>query len=56
MPVIIKELVIKASVASGGKSKTTPAGDQRGKPLDRKALIEDCVEEVLKVLERQGER
>ncbi len=56
MPVIIKELVVKASVAIGGKDKPAPASDQRGKPLDRKAIIEDCVEEVLKVLQRQGER
>ena len=56
MPVIIKELVIKASVAIGGKDKTAPAGDQRGTPLDRKAIIQECVEEVLKVLQRQGER
>jgi hypothetical protein len=54
MPVIIKELVIKASVDIGAKDK--PAEAAGGKPLDRKALIEACVEEVLKILERKGER
>jgi hypothetical protein len=57
MPVIINELVIKASVDIGGKEqKPTTAGAQGGKPFDRKALIEACVEEVLSVLERKGER
>ena len=57
MPVIINELVIKVSVDIGGKEqKPATAGSEGGKPFDRKALIEACVEEVLRVLERKGER
>jgi len=57
MPVIIHELIIKASVDIGGKDKKpAAAGVEGNKPLDRKGLIEECVEEVLKVLERKGER
>lgn len=57
MPVIIHELVIKASVAIGGKDRMpAAAGAEGNKPLDRKGLIEECVGEVLKVLERTGER
>lgn len=57
MPVIIHELLIKASVDIGGKEKKpAAAGAEGSKPLDRKGLIEECVEEVLTVLERKGER
>ncbi|MDZ7581798.1 MAG: DUF5908 family protein [Deltaproteobacteria bacterium] len=57
MPVIIHELIIKASVDIGGKDKTPAAAGTGGsKPLDRKELIEECVEEVLKILERKGDR
>jgi hypothetical protein len=57
MPVIINELIIKASVDIGGKEKKPAAGGADGrKTLDRKGLIEECVEEVIKVLERKGER
>ncbi len=57
MAVIINELLIKASVDIGGKEKKPAATGADGrKTLDRKGLIEECVEEVLKVLERKGER
>jgi hypothetical protein len=57
MSIIIHELLIKASVDIGGKNKKPAvAGAEGGKPLDRKGLIEECVEEVLRVLERKGER
>ncbi len=57
MPVIIHELLIKASVDIGGKDKTPAVtGTEGSRFLDRKGLIEECVEEVLKVLERKGER
>ena len=57
MPVIINELVIKASVDIGGeKKKSGTAPREGGKPLDRKRLIEECVEAVLRVLEMKGER
>lgn len=57
MTVIIHELIIKASVDIGGKEKTPAAAGAVGsKSLDRKGLIEECVEEVLKVLARMGER
>ncbi len=57
MPVIIKELLIKASVDSPGKGSTPATPGATGdKPLDRQALIEACVEEVLKILARKEER
>lgn len=57
MPVIIHELVIKASVDIGASDKKPPvAGVQTSQPFDRKGLIEECIEEVLKVLENKGER
>ena len=57
MPVIINELVIKASVDIGGEKKKPGSAPREGiKPVDRKGLIEECVEAVLQVLERKGER
>lgn len=57
MPVIIKELLIKATVESGGKGGQLAAPDTRaGKRLDRRALIEACVEEVLQILASKEER
>lgn len=56
MPVYIRELVVRARVESS-KSSVSPTPDTPGRePVDRRALVEDCVEEVLRVLERKRER
>ena len=57
MPIIINELVIKATVDVGRKEKTPSSnGEQVGGQLDRQALIEECVEQMLKILEAKQER
>jgi hypothetical protein len=57
MPVIIKELLIKASVEDPGQGvKPAVRGTTDDQPVDRRALIEACVEEVLKILARKEER
>jgi len=53
MPVIIQELLVRATVNSGGEKSKSLEGI---KPLDRKELIEACVEAVLDILENKRER
>ena len=58
MPVIINELVIRATVsetpASPGNNNQSSA--VTGNREDREALIKECVEQVLQILDRQKER
>ena len=54
MPVEVKELVIKAVV-----DDQTKKDDEKKKPdakIDRTEIIEDCVEQVLEILQREKER
>ncbi len=52
MTIEIKELVIKASVNRG-----TASDSQSGQAADRKdEIISDCVEQVLKIIQREKER
>lgn len=53
MPIEIRELVIRAVVADGGPSAAAPEIDL---PEDRAALVDACVKEVLRALDRLGER
>lgn len=55
MPVIINELVFKGTITAPKQETKHPAGKQKP-PIDQETLLELCVEEVLKVLERQKER
>lgn len=56
MPIVINELVFKGNIGgvSPQESRSQPSRDSAG--ADRKALIEACVEEVMRVLEGQKER
>jgi hypothetical protein len=54
MPIIINGLVLKGIIAAGGDAKQPPAA---GRPAqDLEALVETCVEQVLKILEQREER
>lgn len=58
MPVIIRELVIKATVSdspAGTGSGATPAATAANN-LDRESLVRDIVEQVLEIIEKQKER
>ena len=62
MPVEIKELIIRAAVDTGVvRSPGEPSSDvsRVARPLDQpsaEALVEACVKQVLRVLERRDER
>ncbi|AEE48485.1 DUF5908 family protein [Haliscomenobacter hydrossis] len=53
MPLEIKELVIKVNVNEGG---TTPKGGKGGQPADKKAIVAECLEQVMDVLQKKKER
>ena len=63
MPVEIKELVIRAVTTMASEDKKKMASEeknklsQQNKPYDdQEAIIQTCVKQVLKILERKKER
>ncbi|MBL8350895.1 MAG: hypothetical protein JNL87_11320 [Burkholderiaceae bacterium] len=62
MPIEIRELVIRATIASTGDAGPRGAdegGDAEGRaaaPLDVEAIVQECVRQVLRVLAREKER
>ncbi len=58
MPVEIKELHIRVTVnASEGKPSERPSGPpQKSSDGDRQAIIAECVEQVLQILQNKSER
>ncbi len=54
MPVEIKELIIRATVSGGSEKTEAPGAGMTGD--DKEEIIEACVEQVLKILERARER
>ncbi len=52
MTIEIKELIIKASINKENKSEFQPDEDS----VDKQEIISSCVEQVLKILERDKER
>jgi len=55
MPILVNELVVKATIAEPDRAATSQASNQQDL-IERKDIVEACVEEVLKILERQKER
>jgi|GEM_PF-6163908 len=59
MPVVISEIVIRGEVEPAGARAEPDAPAGRGaalSPRERRLLVEEVVEEILRVLERKGER
>jgi uncharacterized protein DUF5908 len=59
MPIIINEIVFKGTIAEANSQPPTPGVTPPREPepaIDREALVQLCVEEVLRILERQKER
>ena len=56
MPVYIKELVVRARVENNRKPDSALLGTGAVETIDQKAVVEDCVDEVLRILERKQER
>jgi len=55
MPVEIRELVIKAITTSeDGSSEQPPECEMT--PEEREAIIQECVRQVLRILQKQKER
>lgn len=57
MPVEIRELIIRAVVVPGDEDGGARAPAEADAPeADRAALVQECVRQVLKILERSRER
>ena len=55
MAVIINELVVRATVTdTGTESKSSAASGAVA--VDGRKLVEECVEEVMRILQRENER
>jgi hypothetical protein len=55
MPVEIRELVIRAVTTLEAQDAPRRPRDQ-GTPTDKEALIQECVRQVLRILEKKKER
>ncbi len=55
MPIIIRELTIKASVDNQPHENETPT-PQQNNPQNTEKLVEQVVERVLEILQQQKER
>lgn len=56
MPVVINELVFKAEISSVIPDRSADTQSERRKPVSEKEIIQACVEEVMRILERKKER
>jgi hypothetical protein len=59
MPVEIKELIIRAVVdldRSALDNEDESLGLERGAPNEKEQIVEDCVRQVLRILEKSRER
>ena len=55
MPVEIKELVIKAEFGSS-RQETSESAPVEASELEQDELVQECVRQVLEILERKRER
>jgi hypothetical protein len=57
MPVIINELIIRATVNdSAATSQSSGSSSSSQNTNDREAIIAQCVEQILEILEKKKER
>lgn len=56
MTVEIKELIIRATTTMDPRTNRQPPARAHLSDEEREALIEECVKQVLKILQRQRER
>ena len=56
MPVEIKELVIRAVVDHGGGRGLDGGNGGQGDPDDTESIVQACVRQVLRILEKKRER
>ena len=55
MPIVIQELIVTAEVEQRIGTQEARVGGAAGQ-MDREELVRECVEEVMKQLERQREK
>jgi len=58
MPVVIRELVIRATVndSPGNQTGSAPSPATQQNNEEREALIKECVEQVLEIIEKKKQR
>ncbi len=56
MTIIIHELVIKSKVGKDSRGEPQPSERRKPLALEKKEIIQECVEEVLKIIEQKEER
>ncbi|MEM7015574.1 MAG: DUF5908 family protein [Verrucomicrobiota bacterium] len=58
MPVEIRELVVRAVINEGGKTKSEPAaaGAQSSNAAEREQIVQECVRRVLRALKKMERR
>lgn len=59
MPIEIRELVIRATIdaeSQGGGAGGKAAVAKKASGADREAIVSECVEQVIRILERERER
>ena len=56
MPVVIRELVIKAVVEEGASNSGSGAAASMKKVQEQEELIASCVEQVLEIIEKSKDR
>ena len=56
MPVTITELVFRGTVAGAGPARPEAETNSTERQVNREQLIEDAVAEVMRLLDRQGQR
>lgn len=57
MPLILKELIVKARVQEGPKAEMTRNESKKEEIiLEREAIIQEAVDQILEILEKEKER
>lgn len=58
MPIEVKELVVRTTVVddSCGDTKQPMANDGSYSPSDKEAIIAECIDQVMKMIESKTER
>lgn len=52
MPIEIRELIIKANIKDSPSARASGTGAS----LDKEAIVQDCVEQVMEILAKKDER
>lgn len=56
MPVEIKELIIRATTTAEPREETPATPPERLSEADRHAIVQECVKQVLRILQKEKER